>query len=638
MKRELVTGLLTLSLLASMLPANALAAEGTSGVPVSGQVQTLTEGAGEDGVQTENAADIDGTQYATLAEAVAQAEEGATIRLLRDVELDASGLVNGQGALTLSKDLTLDGSGHTVRAKAGTFAVSGDNGGGPSLINLQDGAEVTLRDVTFDGGSAAKHGLNIYHAGTVTLENVEISNCRWYALVVNGTELSVDGLTTSGNLWGVNIDRGSRVTFANAAIAEGDSIVFEGQDTSGSLTVESGSYQNIKTQGGSTGGTIAINGGTVGSVVNDTAAEVTISGGTVTGQVANSGSGSISVTGGSFAAAELEDFIDPDQTVILTLELGEGATGAAVGAFPTPERSGYAFAGWYTAADGGPAVTADTVLDANATLYARWTEKSEDGEHLITVDPVTGGSLEVSAGRADEGETVTITAAPDDGYELKKLTVTDSQDGAVPVQNAGEGRYTFVMPGSGVTVSASFVRSGEQTELPFTDVDSGAYYYDAVRWAVEQGIASGVTGTAFAPGRRCTRAQLVTFLWRVNGSPETTAKENSFTDVKPDSYYYKAVLWAEEQGITSGVTETAFAPDRVCTCAQATVLLWRAEGSPAASGTHDFRDVAEGAYYADAVAWAVESGVTQGTTSTTFEPGTTCTRAQIMTFLHRAMA
>lgn len=150
--------------------------------------------------------------------------------------------------------------------------------------------------------------------------------------------------------------------------------------------------------------------------------------------------------------------------------------------------------------------------------------------------------------------------------------------------------------------------------------------------------ASGVTGTAFAPGRGCTRAQLVTFLWRANGSPEPSEKENPFTDVSPDSYYYKAVLWAVEQGITSGVTKTAFAPDRVCTRAQAAVLLWRAEGSPAASGTHDFRDVAEGAYYADAVAWAVESGVTQGTTSTTFEPGTTCTRAQIMTFLHRAMA
>lgn len=317
---------------------------------------------------------------------------------------------------------------------------------------------MTLRDVTLDGGSAAKHGLNIYHAGMVTLENVEISNCRWYALVVNGTELSVDGLTTSGNQWGVNIDRGSRVTFANAAIAEGDSIVFEGQDASGSLTVESGSYQNIKTQGGSTGGTIVINGGTVGSVVNDTAAEITISGGTVTGQVANSGSGSISVTGGSFATAELEDFIDPDRTIILTLELGEGAagaaamaatSGAAVGTLPTPERSGYAFAGWYTAADGGTAVTADTVFDANTTLYARWTEKSEDGEHLITVDRVTGGSLEVSAGRADEGETVTITAAPDDGYELKKLTVTDSQDGAVRSRTRGRGAIPSSCPAAG---------------------------------------------------------------------------------------------------------------------------------------------------------------------------------------------
>lgn len=194
------------------------------------------------------------------------------------------------------------------------------------------------------------------------------------------------------------------------------------------------------------------------------------------------------------------------------------------------------------------------------------------------------------------------------------------------------------MPGGGVTVSASFVRSGEQTELPFTDVDSGAYYYDAVRWAVEQGVASGVTGTGLRPGPRMHTGQLVTFLCWANGSPEPSEKENPFTDVSPDSYYYKAVLWAVEQGITSGVTKTAFAPDRVCTRAQAAVLLWRAEGSPAASGTHDFRDVAEGAYYADAVAWAVESGVTQGTTSTTFEPGTTCTRAQIMTFLHRAMA
>ena len=172
----------------------------------------------------------------------------------------------------------------------------------------------------------------------------------------------------------------------------------------------------------------------------------------------------------------------------------------------------------------------------------------------------------------------------------------------------------------------------------FSDVSPNAYYKTAVDWAASEGITSGSDKDRFSPDKLCSRAQTVTFLWRANGSPEPSEKENPFTDVSPDSYYYKAVLWAVEQGITSGVTKTAFAPDRVCTRAQAAVLLWRAEGSPAASGTHGFRDVAEGAYYADAVAWAVESGVTQGTTSTTFEPGTTCTRAQIMTFLHRAMA
>lgn len=214
---------------------------------------------------------------------------------------------------------------------------------------------------------------------------------------------------------------------------------------------------------------------------------------------------------------------------------------------------------------------------------------------------------------------------------------------------AAEGMFGASAAGQVQTMTEGAGEDGVQTENA-ADIDGTQYatLAEAVAQAEEGATirllrdveldASGVTGTAFAPGRGCTRAQLVTFLWRANGSPEPSEKENPFTDVSPDSYYYKAVLWAVEQGITSGVTKTAFAPDRVCTRAQAAVLLWRAEGSPAASGTHDFRDVAEGAYYTDAVAWAVESGVTQGTTSTTFEPGTTCTRAQIMTFLHRAMA
>ena len=274
---------------------------------------------------------------------------------------------------------------------------------------------MTLRNITLDGGGAAKHGLNVYHAGVLSLENVEISNCRWYAMVVNNTELSVDGLTTSGNQWGVNIDQGSRAHPGQRGDRRGGLRgILMGQDDSGSLTVESGSLQNIKTQGASTGGTITIAGGTIASVSNEAGAEVTISGGTVTGQVANSGSGSISVTGGSFTTADVEDFVDPGQTVILTLDPAGGscqvktlavANGAAVGDLPAPVREGYRFTGWFTAADGGSMVTADTTFDAAATLYARWEQESSsggsggsggsdtDGDYLITVDRVTGGTL-----------------------------------------------------------------------------------------------------------------------------------------------------------------------------------------------------------------------------------------------------
>lgn len=670
MRRELVTGLLTLSLLASMLPANAAAARSTT-MPETGLVQTVTGGETEadipqadmedeaehDGAeQTSSAAEINGTPYDTLEAAIAAAEENDVIQLLRDVELDATGLANSQSALTISRSVTLDGGGHRLFAKEGTFAVSGDNGGGPSLVNVQDGAAVTLRDITLDGGSAAKHGLNVYHAGTLSLENVTISNCRWYALVVNNTELSVNGLTTSGNQWGINIDQGSRVALSNAEIAEGDSVVFEGQDGSGSLTVESGSFQNIKTQGASTGGTLTINGGTIASVSNEAGADVAITGGTVTGQVSNSGSGSISVTGGSFTTADVEAFVDPGQTVILTLDPAGGscqvktlavASGAAVGTLPVPVREGHRFTGWSTAASGGTAVTEDTTFDAAATLYAQWEQESSsgdsdsgdtDGDYLITVDRVSGGTLRVNPGRADKGDTVTITVTPKSGYELKKLTVTDSRGDAVETRSAGEGRYTFVMPGSRVNVSASFARAEEPEKLPFTDVSNSAYYYDAVLWAAEEGITSGVTGNTFAPGRGCTRAQLVTFLWRANGSPEPASRENPFTDVSSSAYYYDAVLWAVEKGITTGVTGSTFAPDALCTRGQAAVLLWRANGAPQVSQEHPFRDVAEDAYYEDAVSWAVHGGVTQGTTGSTFAPDETCTRAQIVTFLYRAQS
>ena len=169
---------------------------------------------------------------------------------------------------------------------------------------------------------------------------------------------------------------------------------------------------------------------------------------------------------------------------------------------------------------------------------------------------------------------------------------------------------------------------------PFTDVAEDAYYHDAVLWAVENGITAGLTETMFGPDQACTRAQIVTFLWRAAGSPAPTATENPFADIAQDAYYYDAVLWAAEQGITGGTGAGTFRPNATVTRAQTVTFLYRAAGSPAVSGS-GFADVAADAYYADAVAWAADQGITSGTTAETFSPAQACTRAQIVTFLYR---
>lgn len=252
----------------------------------------------------------------------------------------------------------------------------------------------------------------------------------------------------------------------------------------------------------------------------------------------------------------------------------------------------------------------------------------------VTVDKTTGGAVEVSPTHADKGDIVTITVKPDSGFVLDKLIATDKNGSEIKLTDKGDGKYTFNMPASKVTVKAAFTQAGTQPEdLPFTDVSKGAYYYDAVVWAVEKNITSGTSATTFSPNASCTRAQMVTFLWRAAGSPKT-AGSNPFTDVNSGAYYYDAVLWAVEQGITSGTSATTFAPDAIVTRGQTVTFLYRSNGSPAVSGS-GFADVAADAYYASAVAWAVSESITNGTSATTFSPNNACTRAQIVTFLYR---
>lgn len=243
------------------------------------------------------------------------------------------------------------------------------------------------------------------------------------------------------------------------------------------------------------------------------------------------------------------------------------------------------------------------------------------------------GSVTVNPKSACKGDTVTITVKPDSGYVLETLTAMDKSGSERKLTDKGGGKYTFTMPAGKVEVKATFMEDNSVLNF-FYDVPNDSFYYEAVKWAAGKNIASGVGNNLFAPDQPCTRAQIVTFLWRAAGSPEP-GNSGSFSDVPASAYYAKAVAWAVENGITTGTGDGMFSPDAVCTRAQAVTFLWRYEKAPVASRSNPFTDVAADSYYADAVLWAVKEDITKGTTNTTFSPGVDCTRAQIVTFLWR---
>ena len=512
---------------------------------------------------------VNGVQYDTLQAAVDAAPNGATVILLTDVELDGTDKQNNDGLLTISdKTITLDGNGKTITAKDIT------QGATPSMINVVSGADVTVRNLTVDS-TGAKHGLNVYSATASVEGNVTIKNGSGYAIVANGSAVTVDGLATENNGWGgINVDSKSgaaSLTIKNATIKEENSVKIENSasETNADPTVkiEGGNFQYI----------------TKGDEI---------------------GKPNLTISGGKFATGDVGDAVN-------------------VKDYLAPGLS----------------------IDSNGNVYKHSSSGGGGGgggsssSYVVSVSSASNGSVSVSPKNASKGKTVTITVKPDAGYELDKLTVTDKNGDEISVKRESDTKYTFTMPSGKVTVKATFAKVGEQPQpgISFNDVSTGAYYYDAVLWAVENGVTNGTSATTFSPDMTCTRAQMVTFLWRANGSPKA-AGANPFTDVQAGSYYYDAVLWAVEKGITSGTSATTFSPDMTVTRAQTVTFLHRANGSPAISGNSPFTDVAADAYYAAAVQWAVAEGVTAGTSDTTFAPGAACTRGQIVTFLYRDMA
>ena len=312
-------------------------------------------------------------------------------------------------------------------------------------------------------------------------------------------------------------------------------------------------------------------------------------------------------------------------------------------------RSGYTFNGWTSDSsvvfdDASAAETTFTMPDGSVTVTANWSRDGgssssgrddSDPSYAVGIpDKTENGSVSVSPKNASQGDRVTVTVKPDAGYELDSLKVLDKDGKELELTDKGDGRFTFIMPAGKVEVKATFT---EEVKIsPFRDVPTDAYYYEAVKWAQKKGITGGIGNDLFGPYQPCTRAQIVTFLWRAAGSPVVNYAMD-LADVSGDAYYAEAVRWALSQGITTGTADGRFAPDATCTRAQGMTFLFRASKA-SADGAPAFSDVAADAYYAEAVKWATDNGITTGTTSSTFSPGSGCTRAQIVTVLWRLYA
>ena len=330
-------------------------------------------------------------------------------------------------------------------------------------------------------------------------------------------------------------------------------------------------------------------------------------------------------------------------------DAGTGATGAGSHAAGTTvniyagTKSGYTFNGWtsddVTVLSASSKNASFVMPDKDVTVKANWVYNgggsSGGGYTYYTIKATAGvnGSISPTGNvSVREGRDQTFTITPNKGYAVAKVLIDSKNVGAVK-------SYTFENVKKNHTIEVVFMKaSGNPQTGVFVDVPEGSYYEEAVNWAVEKGITTGTDATHFSPDGICTRAQAVTFLWRAAGSPAAKSAVMPFTDVKAGSYYYDAVLWAVENGITKGTSDTMFSPDATCSRAQIVTFLWRSQKSPAAGTANPFTDVKASAYYADAVLWAVKEDVTKGTTNTTFSPDANCTRAQIVTFIWRALA
>ena len=613
-------------------------------------------------VEGENAAVANaGANYNTLANAISSADSGDTVTLLKDTKEDITIPAGKIITLDLNGNKLTNVSGHTI-TNNGNLTVTGSG----TVDNISDGKGALVNKVgaiaTLNGGTFTRS----QEAGTY---EPDLANGNsWYTVKNYGTMTINAGATVTTRL---TDDNGNAVGGHSSLIANGwqnandltnnprnDNqnallTVNGGTFIGGINTVKNDDYSELVfnngtctnyTQAAFQNHNIAtINGGSFVAEshwsiyncpcnANSDKGELTITGGSFTGNIAHvkADYGFIKISGGTYSVnptAYVADthIVRKDGDAQFTVVAKSNLTS---GVYLT-DPSGALASNYYVSS------TANGVWTVSYSAPYSGGSSSYDPTYSVSTPSKTEhGTVTVSPKSASKGDTVTVTVKPDSGYVLETLTVTDKNGDELKLTDKGNGKYTFTMPAGKVEVKATFMEDNSMLNF-FYDVPNGAYFYEAVKWAVKNGITTGVGNDLFAPEQPCTRAQIVTFLWRAAGSPEPKGTAAGMTDVVSGSYYEKAVAWAIENGITTGTTTSTFSPDATCTRAQSVTFLHRAlKGT--ASGSTNFTDVASDAFYADAVNWAVANNVTNGTSNTTFSPNADCTRAEIVTFLYRA--
>ena len=604
--------------------------------------------------------------YSTLAEAIAAAKAGDTVTLLTDVEVSEP--------ITVNTAITLDLGGKTLTS---TWAMQ-SNAAGAARYALVNNAKMKLTNGTFNVGQArgvgAYAGLTLSgitvtqtltggHACVafcadgatyVVNKNSVIKGAYSLCIFANNATVNISNSTLEGTgntLYHNGTNYGLKLTVKNTKITSSGSC---GVYISGSTSAQ----ENAANQNGAGGYQKAsFTGCTISGAMNGVEVkytDLTLDGCTVKSTSSAAPSYSQNNNGpaaSGFAVVSTDNAMDnttpkPEGTIIIkgngsyTGLVGLGALDSVKTNYTgfkdeTIQVSGGTFSSEvkheYCAPGFVPKANSDGTY--GVTRPSSGSSSYDPTYSVSTPSKTENGSVTVSPKSASKGDTVTITVKPDSGYVLETLTVTDKNGNELTLKDKGDGKYTFTMPAGKVEVKATFMEDNSVLNF-FYDVPNDAYFYEAVKWAVKNGITTGVGDNLFAPGQPCTRAQIVTFLWRAAGSPAPKSTV-SFADVPAGSYYAKAVAWAVENGITLGTGDGTFSPNATCTRAQSVTFLWRSEKSPAAGTANPFADVKSTAYYADAVLWAVKEDITKGTTNTTFSPDADCTRAQIVTFLWR---